>query len=298
MKASIIGCNGYIGKHLSFFLTSKGWDIYGYDIFELGEFENMNYQQIDIKKRDDLARINTDVDFVFYFSGITGTSKAFNDFDLFIDVNEKGLLNILNKIRLSNSKARIIFPSTRLIYKGFLNKQLNEDSEKEFSSIYALNKWFGEQVVQQFSKYFNLEFSIFRIGVPYGNLLSGDYSYGTVGSFINKANSKEDIILYGDGLQKRTFTHIQDLCSQIFSVILNPKSINEIYNVDGETLSIKDIAEEVAEKYGVNVKYINWPEIDLKMESGDTIFDSKKIKSILNDPIDFDFKNWIHKLEI
>ncbi|MES2590488.1 MAG: NAD(P)-dependent oxidoreductase [Bacteroidota bacterium] len=296
MKAVIIGCNGYIGKHLCTFLMKKGWDVAGYDTSELPLLPVTKYQQIDISQKDQVDKIEMNVDYIFYFSGITGTANAYDNYDKYIDINEKGLLHLLNQIKSSKSIARLIFPSTRLIYKGIENKELDENSEKEFKTIYALNKWFGEQAIQQYNNYFNLNYTIFRICVPYGNLFANEYSYGTVGFFLSKALKKENIILFGTGNQKRTFTHVEDICLQIYSSILHKESKNRIFNIAGENFSLNEVAQKIAAKYNINVEYSEWPELDRKLESGDTIFDGKQIQKLTQEPLKHSFNKWLQEL--
>ncbi|NQU33593.1 MAG: SDR family oxidoreductase [Bacteroidetes bacterium] len=295
MKAAIIGCNGYLGKHLCAFLMKKEWFIFGYDTAQNPLISISKYKSIDITQKDQLNKIDLNLDYLFYFSGITGTFNAYDKYENYIDINEKGLLHLLDLIRHSKSEIRIIFPSTRLVYKGVLDKELDENAEKEFKTIYALNKWFGEQVIQQYSNYFNLKYNIFRICVPYGNRFTKEYSYGTVGFFLNKAKSNESIVIYGDGDQKRTFTHVDDICTQIYYSIKKSESVNRIFNIAGETFSLNEVAQKIAAKYHINIEHKKWPEIDKKLESGDTVFNSNQIQELINKPLQNLFKSWLNK---
>jgi len=293
MIATIIGCNGYIGKHLSLFLLAKKWSIFGYDLKECPFMSMTYYSPLDLVQKNQVNEINTQVDYIFYFSGITGTSRGYDEYEQYIDINEKGLVHILDRMRDTKSKARIIFPSTRLVYKGIKDVTLHENSDKEFKTIYALNKWFGEQVIQQYNDYFGIQYNIFRIGVPYGNLFDDVYSYGTIGSFLKKAREKKNIILFGSGEQKRTFTHVEDICLQIYNAILHTSSKDHIYNIDGETFSLKEIAKKIATKYHVDIEYKGWITMDEKIESGDTVFDAASIRKIITNPLKNTFERWL-----
>ena len=55
-------------------------------------------------------------------------------------------------------------------------------------------------------------------------------------------------------------------------------------------------SEEIAKKTGVNVSYVKWPEIESKIEVGDTIINSGKIDNVLNYKYKFRFNKWIHEL--
>ena len=89
-----------------------------------------------------------------------------------------------------------------------------------------------------------------------------------------------EITLYGDGTMRRTLTSMEDLCFQIYEAAKRPESNNQIYNIGGNTYMLKEVAEIVAAEYGASIKYIPYPERDLKIESGSTFFDYDKISKL------------------
>lgn len=277
-RIAVVGANGYIGKHIVCYLKQYGIDSLKYDIIDV---EERNYRRVDLTDKDSIQDLNLNVDYIFNFAGLTGTSVGFDAYEKYVSINEIALLNLLDAIRKSSFRPKVIFPSTRLVYKGF-DKALKEDDEKESKTIYAANKLACEGYLQAYHDSFDIPYTVFRICIPYGNLLSTDYSFGTVGFFIKQATAGKDITLYGGGNIKRTFTHMEDLCRQVIEGAFNPKSNGEIYNVGGETLSLHDAAEIIAKKYGVNVIAVPWPERDLRIESGHTYFDDAKIQSLLH----------------
>jgi UDP-glucose 4-epimerase len=279
-KVTIIGSNGYIGRNFTWYLKSLGAEIFCYDLQPLSFVEDVFYQPVNITVYDQVKKINTNVDLIYVFAGMTGTAQSFIDNSSFIDVNQKGLINILEHMEKCSSKARVVFPSTRLVYKGFKNVSLVEDSEKEPNTIYALTKLACEETLTIYQRIFGINYTVFRICVPYGNIFSGDFSYGTIGFFMKKAKAGENICLYGDGYQRRTFTHIYDLCNILFYASHNSASANQVYNIGGEALSLIFVANLIAEKYQVDIESVPWPKFDLKIESGDTIFDDSKLSNI------------------
>ena len=278
MKIAIIGTNGYIGKHLVFYLQRMGMTPMCYDI---QKEEHENYKKVDLTYKESVATIDLNVDYIFMFAGLTGTYAGFDKYETYNAINEIGLLNLLDAIRKSEYRPKVIFPSTRLVYKG-LDKALKEGDEKETKTIYAVNKLACEGLLQAYKASFDIPYSVFRICIPYGNLLSTDYSFGTVGFFIKMAKAGKDITLYGGGTIKRTFTHMEDLCYQVVEGAFNPDSNGEIYNIGGETFSLREAAEIIAAKFGTNVVDIPWPERDLRIESDHTYFDDTKIRTLLN----------------
>lgn len=278
MKVAIIGANGYIGKHLIFYLKQMGIEPMCYDIQEASV---NNYKQVDLTNKRSVKNIDLNVDYIYMFAGLTGTYAGFDKYESYISINEIGLLNLLDAIRNSEYRPKIIFPSTRLVYKG-VDKPLKEEDEKETKTLYAINKQACEGILYAYNKSFDIPYTVFRICLPYGNMLSTDYSFGTVGFFIKQAKAGNDITLYGGGDIKRTFTHMEDLCYQIVHGAMKAESNGEIYNIGGQTLSLREAAKIVANKFGTKVVTVDWPEKDIRIESNHTYFDDTKIRSLLN----------------
>lgn len=276
-KCAVIGAKGFIGKHLAFYLNQQRHQVECYDIFNVQE---MGYSSCDLTKKDEIQKINLNVDYIFMFAGLTGTYAGFDKYESYININEIGLLNLLDAIRLSPHRPKIIFPSTRLVYKG-QEKALKEEDEKETKTIYSVNKLACEGILKAYAISFDIPYTIFRICIPFGNMLAKDYSFGTIGFMIRQARDNKKITLYGDGEIKRTFTSMKDICRQITRVGMTSGSNGEIYNIGGQTHSLKEAAKKISEKFGAEVAFIPYPEKDLKIESGSTFFDSQKIESLL-----------------
>lgn len=289
-KCIVFGANGYIGKHLVFFLEKLGYHVIASGRQNINNINN--FIEVDISDKNQLLNFDWDVDFVFVFAGITGTFNGFDNFEKFNQVNEINLLNILNAIRNSSYRPLVIFPSSRLVYQG-KDYPLKEDDLKEAKTIYAANKIACEFLLKAYQNAFDIDFTIFRICVPYGNLLGIEYSYGTTGFFIKQAKTNKVINLYGDGSLRRTFTHIEDICNQIVNTISSPASKGETYNIGGEDLSLSEVANLIATKYKAKINYIPWPEMDLKLESGSTVFNSEKIKSNTIYKLKHSFLEWV-----
>lgn len=279
MKIAVIGACGYIGKHIVWYLKNN-YDIIA-ETYDVVDCDQPNYTKIDLTDKESVKKINLKVDYIFNFAGITGTYAGFNAYEKYVNINEVGLLNLLNAIRNSDYLPKLIYPSTRLVYKG-IDKPLKEEDDKETKTLYAVNKLACEGLLQAYKVSFDIPYSVFRICIPYGNLFANDYSFGTVGFFIKQAKAGKDITLYDGGNIKRTFTHMEDLCHQLIEGAFAIESNGEIYNIGGETHSLREAAEIIARKFGTNVIDIPWPERDLRIESGHTYFDDTKIQKLLN----------------
>ena len=124
-------------------------------------------------------------------------------------------------------------------------------------------------------------------------LIEGASSYGTAEFMISKASKGENISLYGDGSVRRTLTYMEDLCKVMIEGAMSNSCKNDVYNIGGEDYSLKEMAELISNKYEVGVDYIPYPEIALKIESGDTVFDDTKLNQIIPMKYKGAFVKWI-----
>lgn len=295
-KFIVLGANGYIGRHMSRLLADKGCDLLAVDIQKEPAVENIPYLELDITDKVAAENSNLTCDFIFYLCGLTGTSNGFDNYERYVKVNEIGLLNLLNTIRRCPQKPRIIFPSTRLVYKGS-DTTVSEEGEKEAKTIYAINKLTCENILRAYENVFRIPYTICRICVPYGNLFDQNYSFGSIAIFLKKSKNAQPIILYGDGSQKRTFTHIEDICEQLLLAGTHPAAVNNVYNLSGEAFSLREVATLFADKYNVKVGFCPWPKNDLLIETGHTVFNSEKIEKLLNRLLKYKLADWIRNDE-
>lgn len=292
-KSLLIGSSGYLGRHLAKFLKAEGFENRNYDLHPEAPQGITLYKPLNITRREEFEALDSEVDFIFMFAGLTGTADGFDRFGEFISVNEIGLLNLLTWMRKTGCKARIVYPSTRLVYKGRKNYALKEDDPKETKTIYALSKMAAENILAMYHNAFGIDYTVFRICVPYGNLFNNAYSYGTLGFFLEKARRGEDITIFGDGSIRRTFTHVEDISRLIIASVQTDGTGNGIFNIGGEDLSLKEAAELIAKKYSVAVKHVGWPEMALRLESDDTVFDGSRLNSLVPHEILFSVKKWL-----
>ena len=275
MKCLVLGAGGYIGRHLVAALRAQG-----HEVVAAAPRAEPPERRVDICDAHSLTRVDWAVDVVFLFAGMTGTTASFKNHESFVTANEIGLLNVLASIRLSSYRPRLVFPSSRLIYKGS-NLLLPEAAELEAKTVYAANKIACEFHLRAFSNAFDIPHTIFRVCVPYGNSQGSEYSFGTVGNFIKQALEAGRISLYGDGSLRRTFTHVDDLCSFLVLASASDDFENGTFNIPGDDLSLLEAAELVGARLGAAIEFTPWPSFDLRIESGSTVFDGTKTQSRL-----------------
>jgi len=296
-KYLVFGADGYIGRHLVHFLLQSGNTVAAFGLASEEAAGGVDYRIVDVAERASLDGIDWNVDAVFMFAGLTGTYAGFQRAEQFIKVNEIGLLNILELIRASGFHPRLVFPSTRLVYRGS-DAALREDDPCEPQTIYAVNKLACEHLLRVYSNSFDIDYTIYRICVPYGNVIGTEYSYGTVGAFMKQAAANQVIRLFGDGTLRRTYTHVEDLCDQVLISCLAESTRNQTLNTLGEDVSLRSVAGAIAKKCGATLEFTPFPDKDLRIESGHTVFDAAKLQGLFAVSLKHKISDWLEDISL
>ena len=297
-SALVMGANGYLGRHIARRLKVAGYELTAAGRESVSRDAHENYLSLDFSDAEQVQMLDMEVDYIFFFAGLTGTSAGFEEYADYVASNDIALLNLLRHHQLSGSTARIIFPSSRLVYRGQKDVFLSEDAAKDPKTIYAQNKLSAENYLRLYQNRYQTPYTVFRICVPYGNSFDDSYSYGTIGFFLNRARNGENISLYGDGSQRRTFTHIDDICAVILDSLDDTGLLNPVFNIGGaDHCSLADAAKLVARKYSVDVEFTPWPEEAALLESGDTIFDDSKLEKVSPYKYRYKLKDWLASLK-
>jgi len=283
-KCILFGHKGYLGRHLAAELEKNGDEV----ILSLGNDGN----RLDLAEKANLGKIDWDVDIVYFFAGTTGTKESFISPKESLINNNLALLNVLDSIQQSKFRPRVIFPSTRLIYKGS-DLPLSENSMQSAKTIYAANKIACEHYLQAYSAAFDIPWTALRISIPYGNSFGSQYSFGTLGNFFRQAKNSGRISIYGSGTGKRTFTHVVDICRFTVLAAGHPKTINRAYNIPGEELSLFDAAALVSKFMKVAIEKQDWPDLDQRIETGSTVLDGAPLLQILQTSPIYKFAEWL-----
>ena len=289
-KIAIIGANSFLAKNFYTFLVrsnlDRNIDIRLYDMqssfFSQSDYK---YKQIDFLSVSSIRKIDFNVDYIFFYTGKSGTFVDSTQYKEFIQINETVLLDILNAYHEAKSQAVFVYPSTRLVYASS-NDPVSENSHKQMKSIYAISKFSAENYIQLYNRTYGIKYIIFRICVPWGSLLETHKSYGTFQIFSDQAKENGIISVYGDGTIVKTYSYIEDICNVFYKSMDVPGMINDIYNVGGHHYSLIQIVSIIGNKYCVPIQHTEWPKSYIAMDGGNVILNSSKLRQF----IDIDYK--------
>jgi len=286
----ITGGAGFIGSYLCDTLMQLGATVVCLDNFSTGLMENIDHLLPQKNFRlitEDVSKYEGDEEFDYIFHFASRASP--DDYQLYpvetLLANSQGSYRMLELARKDDSI--ILFASSSEIYgdpevvptpEDYLGK-VNHIGPR---SCYVEGKKFSEALFMAHHRKYGLDSRIIRIFNTYGPRLRGDGFYGRVLSrFILQALGGEDLTVYGDGSQTRSFCYITDLIQGILLASSDGKLNGEVINLGSPfEITILDSARKVMETVGrkLDVSFHPLPEDDPKRRCPEI----RKVKELLN----------------
>ncbi len=287
-KFLITGAAGFIASCLVDRLISDPNNfVVGIDNFLTGKRENLpnptveNYKfyECDVNEFAQVAKIFSDYkfDYVFHYAALVGVKRTLeNPLKVLDDVS--GIKYIL-QLSKENGVKRIFFSSSSEVYGEPVEFPQHEETTPLNSKLpYAVVKNIGESYLKAYQQEFGLDYTIFRFFNTYGNRQSEDF---VISKFLKLAHSNQDIMIYGDGLQTRTFCFISDNIEVKLKILNNDLAVNDVVNLGSDLeISILDLAKLIIAKTNSKSKIVHLPALtegDMSRRKPD----NSKMKSIL-----------------
>ena len=221
------------------------------------------------------------------FNCASSTSHAFSMREPWIDldVNSKGVINLLEAIRRFNSNVKFVHlgTSTQL---GKLHYQPSDENHPEFPrDIYSANKSVSEKYVLIYCQAHNIRGTVVRLSNVFGpraSIHSPEFTFNNY--FIGLALQDKAITVFGDGSYKRNVTYIDDVINALILSSQTDQTNGEVlFAVSDTHHSVSDIAQLTVKHMGSGrVTNVEWPNKNKAIDIGDAIISNQKIKKILN----------------
>jgi nucleoside-diphosphate-sugar epimerase len=197
-----------------------------------------------------------------------------------LDVNCRGNLALIEAIRESNPRAKLVFIGSRLQYGKVSALPVAEDAAADPLSIHAIHKHTVEQYLKLYRRLYGFRYTVARVTNPYGpGQPSGRTAYGVVNRLIHLALAGGTLTIYGDGRQQRDYIHVDDVVSALVRLGETDVADGRVYNVgSGTGTRMIDLADAIVSIAGSGrVEHTEWPLAARQIETGDFIADISKI---------------------
>jgi dTDP-glucose 4,6-dehydratase len=262
----ITGAAGFLGSHLCDRFIKEGYFVIGMDnlitgdlqnIEHLMKLENFEFYHHDVSK---FVFVPGDLDYILHFASPASPIDYLKIPIQTLKVSSLGTHNLLGLARVKN--ARILVASTSEVYGDPLIHPQTEEYWGNVNpvgprGVYDEAKRFMEAITMAYHTYHGLETRIIRIFNTYGPRMR--LNDGRVlPAFIGQALRGEDLTMFGDGSQTRSFCYVDDLVEGIYRLLMSDYS--QPMNIGNPSeISIKEFGEEIIKLTGTSQKLIIKP---------------------------------------
>jgi len=272
MNIVITGGAGFIGSNAAQMFLERGDKVVVFDNLSRANTSrnltwlkslggNLTYIKGDIRSLKDVAKLISffeRADAVLHLAAqVAVTTSVTNPREDF-EVNALGTFNVLEAMRVANSKAKFIYSSTNKVYGGMedvkvveketryeyadLPYGVDEDRLLDFHSPYGCSKGAADQYVHDYGRIYGLDTVVMRQSCIYGPRQFGVEDQGWVAWFIIATALGKSMSIYGDGKQVRDLLHVSDLVRAYdLAIKAKEKTRGGIFNIGGgraNTLSV------------------------------------------------------------
>ncbi|HPF89485.1 MAG: NAD-dependent epimerase/dehydratase family protein [Flavobacteriales bacterium] len=222
---------------------------------------NLHFIKCDVNRFEDISSVfyAHRPDFVFHYAAVVGVKRTTeNPVMVLRDID--GIRNVLD-LSKNTGVQRVLFSSSSEVYGEPVEIPQNEQTTPLNSKLpYAIVKNIGEAFLRSYQKEYGLPYTIFRFFNTYGPKQSRDF---VVAKFLRAALANEDITLYGDGLQTRTFCYIDDNIDACLNAFHKGEVINDVVNIgSNDEITIKALAELIVELTGSRSRIVHLPPLE------------------------------------
>ena len=265
-KVLVTGAAGFLGSHLCDKFIKEGYAVIGMDNLITGDLKNIEHlfklEQFEFYHHDvtKFIHIPGELDYIMHFAS---PASPIDYLKIPIQTLKVGAMGTHNCLGLAKAKnARILVASTSEVYGDPLVHPQTEEYWGNVNpvgprGVYDEAKRYMESITMAYNSFHNVETRIVRIFNTYGPRMRLNDGRA-LPAFIGQALRGEDLTVFGDGSQTRSFCFVDDLIEGIYKLLLSDYKMPVNIGNPNE-ISLKDFAEEILSLTGNKVKIIYQP---------------------------------------
>lgn len=293
-RVLITGGLGFIGSNLAHRLVSLGADVliidslipeYGGNLFNVAEIrDRLRINIADMRDEHGLRHLVQGQDVIFNLAGQVSHTDSMVDPYTDLEINARSQLSLLEACRHGNPDAGIVFASTRQIYGRPEYLPVDERHPLQPTDINGVNKMAGEWYHMVYHQVYGLRTASLRLTNTYGpRMRIRDARQTFIGWWIRQLLEGQTLRIYGDGLQVRDFTHVDDAVEALLLVAAHKAAVGQIYNLGGdEPINLLNLARLMIDVNGSGgYELVEFPDDRRRIDIGDFYGDYRKIRSKL-----------------
>lgn len=254
-KVLITGGLGFIGSNLARALVTQGADItlvdslipqYGGNPFNIDDIrDQVSVNVCDVRDPFAMAYLLRGKDYLFNLAGQTSHMDSMTDPQTDLDINAAAQLSILEACRKANPKIKIVFASTRQLYGKPDYLPVDEKHPIRPVDVNGINKLAGEWYHLLYNNVYGIRACALRLTNTYGpGMRVEDARQTFLGIWVRLLIEGKPIKVFGDGLQLRDFTYVDDCVEALLLAGADNATNGRVYNLGGEeVLGLKALAE-------------------------------------------------------
>ena len=287
-RTLVVGGFGYIGSHVLAALNQAGADVtvvtprrerHAGAAARLDACGGRTIQA-DVRDGEALRAAVAGQDVIFNLSGQSGALRSVEDPRTDLEVNCGGNLALLEAVRRSAPRAKIVFAGSRLVYGTPERLPVAEDHPLAPICPHGVHKAMVERYFEMYGRLHGIRATTLRITNPYGpGQPEGRSAYGVINYLIQRALAGETLPIYGDGTQLRDYVFISDVVDALLAAGATDRSDGRAYNVgSGVGTAMVDMARAVVEiAGGGRVVHEAWPPLVREIDTGSFVADVSRI---------------------
>jgi UDP-N-acetylglucosamine/UDP-N-acetyl-alpha-D-glucosaminouronate 4-epimerase len=258
-RVLVTGGAGFIGSHIVDRLRDEGAEVGVLDNFSTGDILNLGggrrgpitVHDNDVRDYEAVRKVVRDYRVVVHEAALVSVARSVEDPLLVNQVNVDGTLNLL-RASVESGVERFVYASSSSAYGDTEALPKRESMGTVPSSPYGASKLAAENYCRVFARVYGLKTVSLRYFNVYGPRQKGGFYSGVIPTFIRMAREGVPPVVYGDGLQTRDFTFVQDVVDANVLAVASPRiKGGEVYNVaGGRTTTINELALAVARLVG------------------------------------------------
>ncbi|HNF46998.1 MAG TPA: SDR family oxidoreductase, partial [Chitinophagaceae bacterium] len=265
-KVLVTGAAGFLGSHLCDKFIKEGYAVIGMDNLITGDLKNIEHlfklEQFEFYHHDvtKFIHIPGELDYIMHFAS---PASPIDYLKIPIQTLKVGAMGTHNCLGLAKAKnARMLVASTSEVYGDPLVHPQTEEYWGNVNpvgprGVYDEAKRYMESITMAYNSFHNVETRIVRIFNTYGPRMRLNDGRA-LPAFIGQALRGEDLTVFGDGSQTRSFCFVDDLIEGIYKLLLSDYKMPVNIGNPNE-ISLKDFAEEILSLTGNKVKIIYQP---------------------------------------